>query len=106
MKKRNTSERSPKRATKALEGKGPFTIGMDLGDKASRYCTLDKDGAVVREGSIVTTKKGMLQPFGGMKRCRIAMEVGTHSPWVSRLLRRLPKSTKRDLQCYTAFLRL
>jgi transposase len=89
MKKRNTSEQSPKRATKALEGKGPFTIGMDLGDKASRYCTLDKDGAVVREGSIVTTKKGMLQTFGGMKRCRIAMEVGTHSPWVSRLLKSL-----------------
>ena len=28
----------------------------------------------------------MLQKFSGMKRCRIAMEVGTHSPWLSRLV--------------------
>jgi transposase len=28
----------------------------------------------------------MLRVFGARKRCRIAMEVGTHSPWVSRLL--------------------
>ena len=29
----------------------------------------------------------MTQVFGSRKRCRIAMEVGTHSPWVSRLLK-------------------
>jgi transposase len=28
-----------------------------------------------------------LQVFGSMARCRIAIEVGTHSPWVSRLLK-------------------
>ncbi len=28
----------------------------------------------------------MLQAFGARPRCRIAVEVGTHSPWVSRLL--------------------
>jgi len=59
---------------------------MDLGDKASRYCVLDEQGMVVQEGSVATTKKGMLQVFGARKRCRMAMEVGTHSPWVSRLL--------------------
>ena len=26
----------------------------------------------------------MKQVFGSMPRCRIAMETGTHSPWVSR----------------------
>jgi transposase len=31
----------------------------------------------------------MLQAFGAMRRCRIAIEVGTHSPWVSRLLAKL-----------------
>jgi transposase len=29
------------------------------------------------------------QKFSGMGRCRIAMEVGTHSPWLSRLLSKL-----------------
>src|ERR1700682_2049018 len=38
------------------------------------------------EGSVATTKKAMAQKFSGMRRCRIAIEVGTHSPWVSRLL--------------------
>jgi transposase len=28
----------------------------------------------------------MTQLYGQMKRCRIALEVGTHSPWISRLL--------------------
>src|SRR6266581_364042 len=61
------------------------TIGMDLGDKTSRYCTLE-ESAVAEERTVATTKRGMVQEFGARKRCRIAMEVGTHSPWVSRLL--------------------
>ncbi len=86
MKKRSICEQSPKRSTKTREEKRSFTIGMDLGDKTSRYCVLDEQGEVIQEGSVATTKKGMLQVFGARKRCRIAMEVGTHSPWVSRLL--------------------
>src|ERR1700730_7578263 len=86
MKKGSTCRQSPKRATKARPEKESFTIGMDLGDKTSRHCRLDHNGGVVEEGSVATTKKGMLQVFGAKKRCRIAIEVGTHSPWVSRLL--------------------
>jgi transposase len=90
MKKSNTPEQSPKRASKkGLEQKGPFTIGMDLGDKTSRFCMLNNDGTIAREDGVMTTKKAMLQKFGPMGRCRIAMEVGTHSPWVSRLLKEL-----------------
>src|SRR5580698_2826879 len=87
MKKHNTVKQSPKRAT-AREA-GPITIGMDLGDKTSCYCVLGGDGEVLSEGSVATTKKAMTQKFAGMRRCRIAMEVGTHSPWLSRLLSRL-----------------
>jgi len=66
-----------------------MTIGMDLGDKTSRYCQLDGSGEVMEEGGVATTKKGMTQLFGAKGRCRIAIEVGTHSPWVSRLLKSL-----------------
>ena len=38
------------------------------------------------EGSVATTKKALAEKFGGLGRCRIAIEVGTHSPWISRLL--------------------
>jgi transposase len=80
-----------KHNTQSLQGRieastGPITIGMDLGDKTSRYCLLDSDGKVEQESAVATTKKGMAQAFGAMQRRRIAIEVGTHSPWVSRLL--------------------
>jgi transposase len=84
MKKNNTVKQSPKRV-KVL-ARGPITIGVDLGDKSSRYCVLDENGQVRAEGSVATTKKGMAGKFGCLKRCRMVMEVGTHSPWLSRLL--------------------
>jgi len=84
MKKNNTVVQSPKRASTRQEG--PITIGMDLGDKTSRYCVLGSEGKLLSEGSVATSKKAMTQKFTGMARCRLAMEVGTHSPWVSRLL--------------------
>jgi transposase len=83
MKKISTVKQSPTRA--AARKEGPITIGMDLGDKTSRYCALGGDDEQW-EGSVATTKKAMTQKFAGMRRCRIAMEVGTHSPWLSRLL--------------------
>jgi transposase len=59
---------------------------MDLGDKTSRYCMLANNGEVLTEGTVATTRKAMTQKFAGMRRCRVAMEVGTHSPWLSRWL--------------------
>jgi transposase len=66
-----------------------ITIGLDLGDKTSRCCALDEQGGIIWEKSISTTKKGMAQLFGPLGKCRIALEVGTHSPWVSRLFQQL-----------------
>lgn len=84
MKKNITGKQSPRRARKA--GAGPMRIGMDLGDKSSRYCVLNDRGELLGEGGVATTKKAMAAKFGTLPRCRNAMEVGTHSPWVSRLL--------------------
>jgi len=85
LKKSTTVAKSPKRT--AVRKRKPITIGMDLGDKSSRYCVLDEDGEVLLERSASTSRKGMAQAFGAIQRCRIAIEVGTHSPWVSRLLK-------------------
>ena len=38
------------------------------------------------EHKLATTPEAMKQVFGRLPRSRIAMETGTHSPWVSRLL--------------------
>lgn len=87
MKKNSTSAASPQRRRKGSAR--PTAIGMDLGDKSSRYCALDEEGEIVKEDSVGTTKKAMLQLFSSLPRCRVAIEVGTHSPWVSRLLQSL-----------------
>ena len=69
--------------------KGQLTIGLDLGDRSSCCCVLDENGEIIREQKIPTTPEGMQQTFGKMARSRIAMETGTHSPWVSRVLTEL-----------------
>jgi transposase len=87
MKKNNTCHQNPRTGMKVRSGW--LTIGMDLGDKSSRYCVLSEQGEIVREGSVGTGKKALAQKFGSLRRSRIAVEVGTHSPWVSRLLAQL-----------------
>jgi transposase len=63
-----------------------LTIGLDLGDRTSYYCVLDESGNVILERSLPTTSSGIRQAIGRMSRSRIALETGTHSPWVSRQL--------------------
>lgn len=63
-----------------------LTIGLDLGDRSIWYCVLDEAGQVQLEQRVSTSPKAMGEVFGGMPRCRVALETGMHSPWVSRLL--------------------
>jgi transposase len=62
---------------------------MDLGDKTSRFCVIDDSGNIASHGGVATTRKALSEKFAGLQHCRIAIEVGTHSPWVSRLLTEL-----------------
>jgi transposase len=82
MQKISTMRRSENRILK----KRQLTIGLDLGDRFSSYCVLDEAGKILLEHKLPTTPEAMEQTFGRMPRSRIAMETGTHSPWVSRLL--------------------
>ena len=66
-----------------------LTVGLDLGDRSSFYCVLDEAGDVLLEQRLSTTPKAIKEIFGAMPRSRIALETGTHSPWVSRLLSEL-----------------
>jgi len=86
MKKHSTTEKS---SCGMMRANGKRTIGLDIGDRNSRYCVVDEQGEVTEEGSVATTRKGLDRVLGAATRCRLAMEVGTHSPWVSRHLARL-----------------
>lgn len=70
----------------AKREKPELTVGVDLGDRFSRYCLLNQDSEVIEEGRMATTKAALERHFAGEERLRIALECGTHSPWVSRLL--------------------
>jgi hypothetical protein len=63
-----------------------LTIGLDLGDRNSWYCVLDEAGRIQLEQRVRTNAKALQEVFGAIPRSRVALEIGTHSPWISRLL--------------------
>lgn len=68
-----------------------FTVtgGLDLGDKYSYLCLIDNvSGEVIEESRLQSDPATLEKRFAGLPPSRIAMETGTHSPWVSRLLKR------------------
>src|ERR1700676_193664 len=64
------------------------TIGIDLGDKVSRYCIVDQSGEVAEEGSFRNQASSIDKHFAGVPR-RIALEAGAQSAWISRELKQL-----------------
>jgi transposase len=47
---------------------------------------LDEAGSVLLEQKLSTTARALQAVFGSLPRSRIALETGTHSPWISRVL--------------------
>ena len=66
-----------------------WTIGLDLGNRHSYVVILDDEGEILEEGRVRTRVRQLEKVFGEIEPCRIALEVGTQSSWVSRLLSRL-----------------
>jgi transposase len=64
-----------------------MTAGLDLGDRYSYLCLIDTRSAeVMEEGRLHTTPGALRRRFASEQSLRIAIEAGTHSPWVSRVL--------------------
>jgi len=61
-------------------------VGIDLGDRWSRFCVLDQTGTVIEEDRVRTSPEAFTPKFEKLAPTRIVIEVGAHSPWVSRLL--------------------
>ncbi len=85
MKKVSTAVTMPSRNISQQK----LTIGLDLGDRNSWYCVVDEAGQIQLEQRVRTSGKALQEVFGAMPRSRIALEIGTHSPWISRLLSEL-----------------
>ena len=66
-----------------------ITVGMDMGDKNHRVCELDTEGKVLIRTTVANTGKAIRKYFEKREACRVALEAGTHSGWVSRILEEL-----------------
>jgi transposase len=64
-------------------------IGLDLADVNSDWAGLDQDGKVVRRERVRTTESELRRVFGALSATTVIMEVGTHSAWVSQVLKSL-----------------
>lgn len=62
-----------------------MTLGIDLGDRYSHLCLLDREGEVVEEARVPTTLAAMGRKLGQLEPCLVVIEAGTHSRWMSAL---------------------
>lgn len=72
-----------KRHSTKTEG---MTIGVDVGDRKSRGYVIDASGARVGEFRAPTTRAGFGAALRRYPGATVVIEVGTHSPWLSRYL--------------------
>jgi transposase len=62
-------------------------VGVDLGDRWSQVCCLEREtGAILEEKRLSTTSASFQRSFEGRGPCLVVVESGTHTPWVRRLL--------------------
>ena len=55
-------------------------VGIDLGDRFSKFICLNAAGDRIGEGRVPTIAAAMEKEFGGIESKQIAIETGTHSP--------------------------
>ena len=66
-----------------------LTIGMDLGDEITEVCAVDELSEIAWRKTLDSTPKAMCAFFSRFEKPAaivVAMEAGTHSPWLSDLL--------------------
>lgn len=96
---KHTSERNDRKAKEAKAARrrrdeeAPptpwLTVGIDLGDRGSRYAMINRAGKLIEEGEFANTAAGLAGVFEPLPRARAALETGAQSGWIARELERL-----------------
>jgi hypothetical protein len=68
---------------------GGFTLGLDLGDRSHYVCVLDATGQIIHEGPLLNERVALALLLAKYPAATVALEAGTHSPWISRYLTEL-----------------
>lgn len=69
-----------------IEAAKGMTVGLDLGDRDAVVAMVNPKGEVVEEVRLKLTEPAVRSYLSRKPRCRVVLEAGTHSPWVTRLL--------------------
>ncbi len=75
--------------SKSITASGRLTIGLDVGDRFTEGRVLDASGEVIEAFRVRTTEPALSSRLASFAPSRVVLEVGTHSPWVSRVVSRL-----------------
>ena len=62
------------------------TVGLDVSDRHVQACFLGPGGEIEEEARFTATPEGLRRRFAHSEPLRVVMEVGLHSPWMSRLM--------------------
>jgi transposase len=65
---------------------GELTIGLDLGDRFTEGRVIDSGGELVEGFRVRSTSSALSRRLSSYPPSRVVLEVGTHSPWISRLV--------------------
>lgn len=65
---------------------GVAAIGLDLSDRSGWFFAIDDESLKIEEGSVALRAPDLQRWAMSIGKTVIAIEAGTHSPWVSRLL--------------------
>jgi transposase len=77
------------KSSRKWEAEDGLVIGLDLGDQKSQVCVFGADLKIRHEDQVRTTTVTLSAWFGRLPPALVVLEVGTHSPWISRLLKSL-----------------
>lgn len=62
------------------------TVGLDVSDRHVHACFLSPEGEIEEETRLVATPAALRHRFTRLEPHRVVLEVGLHSPWMSRLI--------------------
>ena len=77
---------SKKSVSSKTMAEGVAAVGLDLSDRTGTYHAIDDEGKTIATGKVTLLAPELQRWAASMAPTVIAIEAGTHSPWISRLL--------------------
>jgi transposase len=72
---------------KGITAKTKITIGLDVSDRFTEAYAIDADGEWIESWRMPTKAEALRKGLSRYPEARVVLEVGSHSPWISRQLK-------------------